>query len=73
MHSVLVMQVAVAAQVETESSVVARVASGYLQDEVLQQVLVVVVPVVVHLTALPTSLHYSLCFSPLVNNVYFCE
>lgn len=59
MHSVLVMQVVVVAQVETESWVVAMVALGYSLDEVLQQEPVVAVPVVVHLTALPTSLHYS--------------
>jgi hypothetical protein len=51
MHSVLVMQVAVVAQVGIEPSVVARVAWDYLLDEVLLQELVAVVLVVVHLTA----------------------
>jgi hypothetical protein len=50
MHSVLVIRVAVVAQVEIESLAVATVASDCLLDAVLQQAPVVVVLVVVHLT-----------------------
>ena len=70
-HFVLVMLAVVV--VETVSWVVARVALGYSLDEVPQKGLVVVALVAVHLVVLHTSLRYSLCFSPLVNNFYICN